>query len=58
MNNDYPQPNNNPPKYNGKYRIDSVRLPAWNYATNGAYFPTICTKGKQCFFGEVVQGEM
>lgn len=58
MNNSNLQPNNDKPKYNGKYRVDSTRLPAWNYANNGVYFLTICTKGKECFFGEVVQGEM
>ncbi|MEH1996379.1 transposase [Nostoc sp.] len=57
MNND-PQPENNKPKYKGKYRIDSTRLPAWSYASNAGYFVTICTHGKKCFFGEVVQGEM
>jgi putative transposase len=58
MNNDESQPENNKPKYKGKYRIDSTRLPAWNYASNAGYFVTICTHGKKCFFGEVVQGEM
>jgi putative transposase len=58
MNNDESQPENNKPKYKGKYRVDSIRLPAWNYASNAGYFVTICTDGKKCFFGEVVQGEM
>jgi len=58
MNNDTPQPQNSEPKYKGKYRIDSTRLPAWNYASDGGYFVTICTDGKKCFFGEVVKGEM
>ncbi len=58
MNNYDPQPKNNKPKYKGKYRVDSTRLPAWNYATDGGYFVTICTAGKKCFFGEVVRGEM
>jgi putative transposase len=58
MNNDEPQPKNNKPKYKGKYRIDSTRLPAWSYISNAGYFVTICTDGKKCFFGEVVQGEM
>ncbi|MFN6461843.1 MAG: transposase [Nostoc sp. DedVER02] len=58
MNNDEPQPENNKPKYKGKYRIESTRLPAWSYASNAGYFITICTDGKKCFFGEVVQGEM
>ncbi|WP_315790120.1 transposase [Fischerella sp. JS2] len=58
MNNYEPQPKTNKPKHKGKYRIDSTRLPAWNYASDGGYFVTICTDGKKCFFGEVVQGEM
>ena len=58
MNNYDPQPKNNKPKYKGKYRIDSTRLPAWNYASDGGYFITICTDGKKYFFGEVVQGKM
>ncbi|MBW4478195.1 MAG: transposase [Tolypothrix brevis GSE-NOS-MK-07-07A] len=58
MNNYDPQPKNNKPKYKGKYRVDSTRLPAWSYATSGKYFLTICTDGRKCFFGEVVGGEM
>jgi len=58
MNHYDPQPENNKPKYKGKYRIDSTRLPAWNYASDGGYFVTICTEGKKCFFSEVVQGKM
>ncbi|MEH2196316.1 MAG: hypothetical protein V7K98_27250 [Nostoc sp.] len=58
MNNYDPQPKNNKPKYKGKYRIDSTRLPAWSYASNAGYFVTICTDGKKCFFGEVVQSEI
>ncbi|MBD2198810.1 MULTISPECIES: transposase [Calothrix] len=58
MNNYEPEWKNDKPKYKGKYRVDSTRLPAWNYASNGAYFLTLCTQGKKYFFGEVVQGEM
>ncbi|MEH2031156.1 MAG: transposase [Nostoc sp.] len=58
MNHYDPQPENNKPKYKGKYRIDSTRLSAWSYVSNAGYFITICTNGKKCFFGEVVQGEM
>ena len=32
------------PKFKGKYRIESTRLPDRNYAANGWYFVTICTK--------------
>ncbi|MGV0107414.1 Transposase IS200-like domain-containing protein [Nostoc sp. DSM 114160] len=58
MNHYDPQPQNNKPKYKGKYRIDSTRLPAWSYASNAGYFVTICTDAKKCFFGDIVEGEM
>ncbi len=38
--------------FDQKYRIDSVRLAGWNYL-NGLYFITICTKNRECNFGEV-----
>jgi REP element-mobilizing transposase RayT len=46
------------PRYQDKYRVESTRLPGWNYATNGGYFVTICTDNQQCFLGEIVAGEM
>jgi REP element-mobilizing transposase RayT len=39
-------------KFNNKYRIPSARLQNWDYGNNGAYFITICTKNRICFFGE------
>ena len=39
--------------FNNKFRIDSTRLPDWDYATNGIYFITICTYAKEHFFGEI-----
>jgi REP element-mobilizing transposase RayT len=36
----------------------SIRLRGHDYAGGGAYFVTICTQGKQCLFGEIVEGEM
>lgn len=45
-------------KFQNKYRIPSARLQNWDYGWNGAYFLTICTKNRECFFGEVIQGEM
>ncbi len=45
-------------KFQNKYRIPSARLPHWNYGWNAAYFVTICTKDRECFFGEIVNGEM
>jgi len=43
---------------NRKYGRQSIRLKNYNYAANGYYFVTICTQGKQCFFGNVVGGKM
>jgi REP element-mobilizing transposase RayT len=36
----------------------SLRLKGYDYAQAGAYFVTICTQGRVCLFGEVVDGEM
>jgi hypothetical protein len=45
-------------KYKGKYRIESTRLPSWDYASPGFYFVTICTQAKAPYFGEVTDEEM
>lgn len=34
-------------------RLSSLRLRDFDYSEEGAYFVTICTKDKKCFFGEV-----
>ncbi|MCD2450134.1 hypothetical protein GO003_007020 [Methylicorpusculum oleiharenae] len=40
-------------KYKNKYRVQSTRLPYWNYGWNAAYFVTICTAGRICHFGSI-----
>jgi REP element-mobilizing transposase RayT len=45
-------------KFRNKYRIQSARLPNWDYGRNGAYFVTICTANRECYFGDVANGEM
>jgi REP element-mobilizing transposase RayT len=35
----------------------STRLPAFDYASTGAYFVTVCCKERECLFGDVVDGE-
>ena len=47
-----------PVKYLNKYRIQSARLKEYDYGQNGAYFITICTKEREGFFGEIVNGIM
>ena len=48
----------NQPKFKGKYRVESTRLSNWDYAANGRYFITICTKNRVYFFGDVVTGKV
>jgi putative transposase len=45
-------------KLNFRYRVNSMRLPGWDYGRDGSYFITICTKRMRLFFGEVVDGKM
>ncbi|MCE5346031.1 MAG: transposase [Bacteroidales bacterium] len=45
-------------KFQNKYRIPSTRLQNWNYGQNAAYFVTICTQDRECYFGDVVDGKM
>lgn len=36
----------------------NLRLPEYDYAQQGAYFVTVCTKDKACLFGDIVSDEM
>lgn len=44
--------------FKNKYRIEPARLKNWDYSSPGLYFVTICTKGRECYFGEIVNGKM
>ena len=44
--------------FQNKFRIESARREGWDYADNGYYFITICTKDREHFFGEIENGEM
>jgi len=41
-------------KFRNRYRIESIRLRGYDYSRDGAYFVTICTKNRDCIFGDVV----
>jgi hypothetical protein len=41
-----------------RYRVESARLPRYDYTSPGRYFITICTHNKACHFDDVVNGEM
>ena len=45
-------------KFKSKYRIPTARATLWNYGWNAAYFITICTKNRKCWFGHVAHREM
>jgi REP element-mobilizing transposase RayT len=36
----------------------SIRLREYDYSANGAYFVTICTEGRECLFGEILNATM
>jgi putative transposase len=44
--------------FRDKYRVPSARASWWDYNRDGAYFITICTQGRQHFFGEIEHGKM
>jgi len=39
--------------YREKYRIETTRLPGWDYSENGWYFVTICTQQHKCSLGSI-----
>jgi putative transposase len=41
-----------------KHRRCSLRLKEYDYSQAGAYFVTICTRDRECLFGDIVDGEM
>jgi REP element-mobilizing transposase RayT len=36
----------------------SIRLPDYDYSSEGLYYVTICTQDRLCLFGEVIGGQM
>ncbi len=47
-----------PDKFQNTYRIPSARLSNWDYSSNAAYFITICTINRECYFGEIINEKM
>ena len=46
-------------KYNPEiHHRRSIRLQGYDYSQPGAYFVTVCTYQKQCWFGEIHHGQM
>jgi len=40
------------------HRRRSIRLRGYDYSSSGAYFVTVCTKNKECLFGDIVDWTM
>lgn len=45
-------------KFQDMYRIESARLLNWDYDSNAYYFVTICTCGRECYFGKIENSKM
>jgi|SRR5690554_1422245 len=43
-------------KFKGKYKGGSRRLKGWDYSSNGLYFLTIVTQGRECNLG-IIENE-
>jgi putative transposase len=39
--------------FRNKYRVETTRLPGYDYASPGWYYITICTKDRAHYFGEI-----
>src|ERR1700749_2799448 len=42
----------------GLYRRRSIRIQGYDYAAPGQYYVTVCTKDRECLFGEISDGKM
>ena len=41
-----------------KHHRRSIRLKRFDYSSEGAYYVTIVVQGRECLFGEIIDGEM
>lgn len=41
-------------RFRNKYRIQSHRMPQWDYSGNGVYFITLVTKNRECNLGQII----
>jgi len=45
-------------KFRNKYRIESHRMPFWNYAGNGIYYITFVTQNRELILGNISEGRI
>jgi REP element-mobilizing transposase RayT len=41
-------------KFKDKFRIGSTRMQNWDYGWNAFYYVTICTGGREYYFGDIL----
>ena len=52
-------PHKSQPKFDPqKHHRRSIRLPGYDYSQSGAYYVTMAAQGRECLFGEIVDGEV
>jgi putative transposase len=44
--------------FENKFRVETTRLPGWDYRSPGWYFVTICTKDKRSSLGNIADGDV
>ncbi len=42
--------------FKNKYRTKSNRFESWDYSNSAWYYVTLCTRNKECFFGDISDG--
>ena len=45
-------------KFRNKYRIESNRMPGWDYSGNGSYFITMVIQNRESLLGKIENNEM
>ena len=45
-------------KFRNRYRSKTIRLPGYDYSSNGAYFVTICIRKKIQYLGTIINGKL
>ncbi len=45
-------------RFQNKYRIQSHRMPQWDYSSDGIYFITMVTQNRECQLGSIRNGEI
>lgn len=53
-----PSSSDNPTLFRDRYRIQSTRLPGWDYTSAAYYFVTICTFNREPTLADIIEGSV